>query len=422
MAVATGHADRLLAAAFVACLLAVVAALPVPAAVAAIGLLTVALCVAAHRVGNHVALVLAGAFLFRLAIIAVDSVLRLVPRPPIAASHGANAMAVASAWTRGRFLGTMADVELMRTVVAHLLAPFYLLVGDSPVVGRLGVAVLSLAVGYFAYRITARVATRRAGVGVLVVVSFWPTIVYRSVVVQREVVLAGAMLGLLWAATRWLDRVTLRSVLVAAVAVGLVVAMREENLLLVAAVVGTVLLARGRRRPYYLLFAGVVSVPLVVLFALNFGAITGYGATLSPAALDAFAYGRAHGDAAYLVGLHYRSWLDVLVYAPLKVVFFLFTPFPWQVRGVVELVVGLSALGLFGLTVLARRGVAVLTDRPGHLFVLLAYLVTGVAAYAIIEMNYGAAVRRRIQFVPVIAILAVIGLSRLTVEVRTARG
>lgn len=103
---------------------------------------------------------------------------------------------------------------------------------------------------------------------------------------------------------------------------------------------------------------------------------------------------------------------------PAKIMYFLFTPFPWQIRGIVELLVGISALALISATLLARRGFAALQRRPHYLTLLLSYLLTGIVTYSIIEMNYGAAVRRRIQFIPIILLLAVIGLSKLQIEIR----
>lgn len=226
------------------------------------------------------------------------------------------------------------------------------------------------------------------------------------------------MLTFLWAAVQWLDSVTLRTVTIALLATAATFALRKENLVLIVAMVGFVSLVKSRDKPYYLAGLALLAVPFLAFFALNFATFTGHGTTLSPAALDSFAYGRAHGAAVYLLGLHYETWLDVLLYAPMKVLYFLYTPFPWHIQSITELFVGMSALALFVATLFVRRGIAMLQDRAYYLGLLLSYFLTGVVTYSIIEMNYGAAVRRRIQFIPILLLLAVIGLSNVELDVR----
>lgn len=304
----------------------------------------------------------------------------------------------------------------MRALMAHVLAPFYVILGHSPVAGRVGIAFISLFIGYLSFRLARHVTDRRTSVLVASVVLFWPTIVYRSIVIQREIVIVVAMLATLWAAVQWLEAITLPSVVTAIAASMTVFTLRKENLVLITAVFGVLFLIKSRDRPYYLIGATLLCIPIFVYFVLNFGSFTGFGTSLTPAALDAFAYGRAHGDTVYLVGLHYRSWLDIILYAPLKIVYFLFTPFLWQVRNVTELFVSMSAIALFAVTVISRRGIALLKEDRDYVLLLLTYASVGITTYAIVEMNYGASVRRRIQFVPILILLAVIGLSTVKVK------
>jgi len=332
--------------------------------------------------------------------------------------HNQRAIDLATAWPNGQFTGVVGDVTLMRVLVAHLLAPFYVVLGHSPVSGRIAIAFFSLFIGYFVFRLARHVTDRKTAALAAAVVLFWPTIFYRSVVIQREVLIVIALLAFLWAAVQWLDAVTLPTVVVALLATTSIFVLREENLFLIAAMVGFVSLVKSRDRPYYLAGLALFAVPFVAYFALNFAQFTGHGTTLSPAALDAFAYGRAHGDATYLLGLHYDTWLDVALYAPMKILYFLYTPFPWHIQSLTELFVGASALSLLVATVLARRGIATLQDEPYYLGLLLSYLLTGIITYSIIEMNYGAAVRRRIQFVPILLLLTVIGLSNVEFDLR----
>ncbi|MCF2206136.1 hypothetical protein KI372_01660 [Halobacterium salinarum] len=402
----------------VVCTLILLVVLPADIAVSLVAIFTAAVGVTAYRLNNYLLAVFSGAFLFRVGFVVVNSIIGFLPTVPISTDHNQRAIDLATALSNGQFFGTLGDVTTMRVVMAHLLAPFYVVLGHSPVAGRVGIAFVSLFIGYLVFKLARCVVDRQTSVLAATVVLFWPTIVYRSVVIQREVVIVIAMLTFLWAAVQWLNTVTLRTVLIALLATATTFTLRKENLVLIAAMVGFVSLVKARDKPYYLVGLALLAVPFLALFALNFEAFTGHGTTLSPAALESFAYGRAHGDAVYLLGLQYETWLDVLLYAPMKVLYFLYTPFPWQIKGITELLVGMSAIALFAATLFVRRGVTMLRDRPDYLGLLLTYFLTGVVTYSIIEMNYGAAVRRRIQFIPLLLLLAVIGLSTIDIDVR----
>jgi predicted membrane-bound mannosyltransferase len=383
-----------------------------------LGVLAVLVGIRSYRQGNHLASVLSTALLLRIAIITADSLLNFLPGPPIAEQHNYRAGALALAWTDGQFVNVLGDVGAMRVLVAHVLAPFYLVLGHSPISGRLGVALISLSAGYLVFRITEHIAGQRTSLQAAAIVLFWPTLIYRSVVVQREILVVVTLLAFVLMTLRWVDEVTPLTVSVSLVSIATVWVLRKENLLIIGAMIGAFTLIKRRDGSRYLIGFSLFALPLVLYFFLNFGQFTGYGSALTPDTLDSYAHGRAHGDAAYLTSLHYDSWIDVVLYAPVKVVYFLYTPFPWQVQDTASSLAGVSAFALLAVTMAVRRGIAKLQRSPQHLALLLTYLVVGVVGYSLVEMNYGAAVRRRILFVPILLILATIGLSNIRVRVR----
>lgn len=379
----------------------------------AAGVAALAVALGAYRVGNYLLSLLSSALFVRITLIIADSYLSVLPIPPIANNYHEQGVAGAAAILRSDSAALVSGLTPTNLVMTWFLSPFYLVFGNWPVAGRLGVALVSLLVGYITYQIAREVATHRLGLVAAAVTLFWPTILYRSITLQREILLTVLMLTLVLSGLRLLDRVSVPVLGVVGVSILLVGALRQENLVLAVAVLGAAAYLRNPWNPRYLVYALLIGVPVIGYIAVNFGAFTGYGQTISPTVVDAYAHGRAHGDAAYLTGLHYRSWLDVIVYAPIKTLYFLYTPFPWQVNRPVELIAGVSGWLLLAVTVVGKWGVSRLTDSPGKLGVVLSYLFTGVLTYSIIEMNYGAAVRRRIQFVPILLLLAVIGLAHV---------
>jgi hypothetical protein len=385
-------------------------------------------------------LLVAGLALRVMAIIA-DTSLGILTQPDVALFHHQRALVLAQGWLDDRFFAPLSEFvpagrnpDLRATLIAYLLVPFYLLFDTSSLVpGRLALAIYSLFLGPLTYalarelRLPERPALAAAGF-----VIFWPSIVYRSVVIQREVFVALATLAAVWVTLRLARSASLRprsviveiSVLVAAFA--LLFVFRPENLFVVAAMLTAALVVRYRERVRALVVTGAVALAAMAYAANNLGTFIGGKASLTPAAIDEFAHARAHGDSAYLTWLHYDSWLDIVIFAPLKLVYYIGSPMPWQVDSFGALLAGVSGWALLIATAFAVYGAIValrhdggpnartavnIDSRSG--VVLITFLIVGIGAYSIIEMNAGAAFRRRIQFVPVILVFDVVALSAL---------
>lgn len=382
--------------------------------------------------------ILATALMLRLVAIAGDTAFSMLATPDIAESHHERALALAQGWLDGRFaplseLGPAErNTDLMRTLVAYALGPFYFVLspitGSSLVPGRIAIAVYSLGLVPLVYALAQEcyLSTRLALLAAAITV-FWPGVVYRSVVIQREMIVALATLAIVWIAVQWAQSFDMDggTVAIAAnggigIAAGMVLfVIRPENLLIIIAVIVVATAVRYREDVRSLVATGVVVLVGGVVAVTNIEAFVGRLARkhgFSVSLFDSFAHARAHGDSAYLTWLHYESWLDIAVFAPLKVIYFLGSPLPWNVSGVSSLLAGISGWALIILTVLTGYNIAgaVRGDRERiaggpdwrTVAVLITFLVVGITAYAIIEMNGGAAFRRRITFVPVLAILA----------------
>jgi hypothetical protein len=397
--------------------LLVVAALPPAVSVLAVLAATAALGVATWRLGNYLLVTLSVAMVARLCVLLVDSAVGLLPTPSVSTERNAEAIQVVTSWLSGEF-PLLAAVTSRDLMIAHLLAPFYIVVGQSTLAGKLGVAFFSVVCGYLLFRLARQFTTRRVAVLATAATLLWPTILVRSVLLQREILILGVSLLFLVAIFELFEQVTLPWVAAIAVATYGTFLLRRENLLVFAAVVGVAGVVANRDRPALLGAVVSLSVGFAAFFLTNLQRFIGVSGTLSPETVDTYAHERAKGGAAYLVDLHYNTWFDIVLYLPIKVLYFLYTPFPWQIGSPVEVIVGATALGLLTVTVAAKWGIARLRERPVVVGTLFAYLFGGVLAYSVIEMNYGAAVRRRIQFVPVLLVFGVVGLSEVDVEFR----
>lgn len=385
-----------------------------------------------RRVPRILWLLLGVALAVRLVAIVIDTTAGILVQPAIASYYDGYAAALSSAWLDGQFLvpfrelypaADPARTSPMRRLVPTLLAPFYILLaplGSPPLAGRLAIAVFSLGLGPLTYAVAREVALpQRAALTASALVLFWPGMIYRSIVIQREIPVVLVTLAMVLVCLRWARAtggIRIVEATAFAVATPLLWVLRPENLLIIAFVALVAFAVRYHERIAALAAAGVtVAIGVVGLAVIGLGRFVGGGVGFSPAAINEFARARAYGGSAYLTWVHYHSWLDIIMLAPLKVVYLLGSPMPWRVNSMADLLAGMSGWLLLALTALAIYGVVAVSRGRSvanwrAVAPLVAFLIIGVVAYAIIEMNGGAAFRRRVLFTPALAVLAIVGL------------
>ncbi|MBV1879659.1 MAG: hypothetical protein KUG79_18595 [Pseudomonadales bacterium] len=113
---------------------------------------------------------------------------------------------------------------------------------------------------------------------------------------------------------------------------------------------------------------------------------------------------RASGGAAYLVGFVPNSGIDLIWHFPIRLVYFLFSPFPWDVdspQQIFGLIDSLIYLSLITLLFLHRRE---LMKNPA-VIPLLMVIFSLALVFAFGTSNFGTATRHRAKFCIVLVIL-----------------
>lgn len=117
---------------------------------------------------------------------------------------------------------------------------------------------------------------------------------------------------------------------------------------------------------------------------------------------------RADGGAAYLTSLNYTSWLDVLLYLPLRFIYFLFSPFLWDVSNTPQALSAIEGLLLMAMSVVVlrkRKMIGKITKNKHLLWAFVIFCIIGLGANSIIDSNSGTAVRHKLQYLSVIFVL-----------------
>ena len=121
----------------------------------------------------------------------------------------------------------------------------------------------------------------------------------------------------------------------------------------------------------------------------------------------------AKDRAAYLPGLVPGSVADMLWQTPLRMLYFLYTPFPWMVSSPADVVGLIDALLYAFLSIYFMKGLASLRNRNRVLFWgITLILIVFLGTFAWGTSNYGTAIRHRQKIVWLLSITAAIGFTR----------
>jgi hypothetical protein len=110
---------------------------------------------------------------------------------------------------------------------------------------------------------------------------------------------------------------------------------------------------------------------------------------------------RVEGGSAYLVGMKYTTIFDIFLYAPIRFIYFTFGPLIWDVRGASMLISFFESLGIMAIFYWALKYFYKLR-RASNLnlqIFLLVFGFIGLMANAIVDSNYGTAIRHRMVYI-----------------------
>jgi hypothetical protein len=143
---------------------------------------------------------------------------------------------------------------------------------------------------------------------------------------------------------------------------------------------------------------------------------------LSPEYLKSRVEPLAVGRGAYLAGYYPASVFDIFLQTPVRVVYFLFGPFPWKITGLADFIGFIDAFMYAILIVYSLKSFGKL-DKYGKLMYLAILLIVfvEVITFAWGTSNYGTAVRHRQKIICFLIVAASFGMARNR-EVKAGNG
>ncbi|MFH5834131.1 ArnT family glycosyltransferase [Halalkalibaculum sp. DA384] len=327
----------------------------------------------------------------------------------------------ANAWQWSQYSGDV-FLELFNPsssyVISWLGALLYSVFGRDMLLLQMFNVFLGTITVYVVYKIADEFLEQRYAYIAAWLFALHPTVIEHSAVFLREVqVILFLSLGILYF-VKWLK--TNRSLFVVNSFLFTILSSFFHGgmvfgILVMAIVVGGVILSRYLRalettrvKKGTFLTTAVVTVGIVVLSMQGLPELSTVGdlSRLLAAEQAADAAGtavenRAHGGAAYLTGMAPGNPLDIIWQAPIRVVYFLFSPFPWDISSITHLKGFIDSGFLIYISYIMwkyRRELWA-NDIFRYLFYIL-LLYVFVFSYG--TSNFGSAIRHKSKFMPII--------------------
>jgi len=115
-----------------------------------------------------------------------------------------------------------------------------------------------------------------------------------------------------------------------------------------------------------------------------------------------------------------NTWIEVFLIAPVKIIYFLFSPFPWDINKSSHLLGSFDGIIYFILVLLIWRNRKIISIDPRKKILALVAAAL-IVAYSFAVGNFGTAIRHRSKFVPILIILAAPLIPRPVLRLRFER-
>ncbi len=117
---------------------------------------------------------------------------------------------------------------------------------------------------------------------------------------------------------------------------------------------------------------------------------------------------RTAGGSAYMVGVNYETWWDVFRWMPLRMIHFALGPFPWTVNNSFMLLACIESQVLVVILLLAfTKDARRLYNHHARLYLFLfLFAIMGLVSSAVIDSNYGTAMRHKMNFIFIVFVFA----------------
>ena len=136
------------------------------------------------------------------------------------------------------------------------------------------------------------------------------------------------------------------------------------------------------------------------------------GVELSISGISAIGNMSAAGRAAYLSGVSFSNPILTILFLPVRMVYFLYTPFVWMVRSIVDILGLFDAVLYIWLSIIMCKKIKIVlsnkhkTKQEKFIIFMFLVLIVMIAMFGAVTSNYGTAIRHRCKLFPLFLLIS----------------
>jgi hypothetical protein len=256
--------------------------------------------------------------------------------------------------------------------------------------------------------------------------ALFPPLIFFSSITMREPYIVFFMLAGLIEVVRWARHGGIRPIVLGLAAfigatffhgamliavltfIGIVMARESQKIL------GLMIRLRTKRTSILIVSIFFVIVIVWILADFNLGKLGSPSEMADPSRWLKVSEARFKGDAVYPDIANPSAPKEILLTLPLKILYFLFSPFPWDIRSPAHFVGLIDGLMYMVLALLFVKNFRTIWNDPAARAVLLVLLPL-ILAFTLGTSNFGTALRHRSKFVVALIVLVSPVIPRLVV-------
>lgn len=298
-----------------------------------------------------------------------------------------------------------------------LFSPAYAIFGHIPALPRLQMSFVGTLVVVNIYLITREIHTHRSGLIAGTITACFPYWIVLSGIIYRDMLVIFFFTVMAYFFVRWQsDNRNLKFFTIMTLAAVIALHFREVNIIAVGALATTAcFLLLGESQYGYV--AGLIAAAGSVAAAyLSFGGWLPVERLASQRR-----WLSRENPGSYFTGWAYESVTELIVFAPIGAFYFALVPFPWHVIDLMSVVaIGQNLFIWYPIIILSIIGLRDMLFTPNgvkSVLPLLAFSLTGIFVYGLVEGNIGPVNRHRAQFQFIFFVLAGVTLAeRIEIE------
>ncbi len=327
---------------------------------------------------------------------------------------------IATAWNTG-LEANFTIPHYATFIYTKIIGVIYFISGRVPLLVQFVNVILGVLIVYYVYKIIIELgATKRNAQIGSVITALFPTLCLYSVITLRETFVSFFVIVSVFYFFKWLNsgRVS-KLVLTAAF---LLLSSALFGAMIVIGVVYAIFFVfyEVKTKKWKLISKqSVLGIFIAILVIIIYGSFlldkipADIRLVFSPDYMGSRVTGAAKGGSTYLVGFTPNSILDIIIQSPVRMVYFLFAPFPWMISSPGQILGLIDAFLYLVFVFYAIRGLKYLKKYNNPAFwAVISMLLIIIGTFAWGVSNFGTAVRHRQKIVGLIIAVSSLGITR----------